>query len=230
MNSQEQKQTLIVQPKKALYIFGGVGIIMVILSLVGQYVSSPQNLSGIRFPFQADIINDYMLEFDFNGKPNIVIYYIVLILDVAAFLLFVISYLKKSVKDKYRFQWSAMAWIVLALSIDNLAVIHKKINEYVQSWSSSGGWFEYKWVIAGAVTLVILVAFFFRFWQHLDPKYKVLFLVPAVMYFGGALGKEYSLFIALDQALQYGAATLLIYSLLLYIKSEYPSFSVQTKG
>lgn len=223
MNKLEKEPTLIVQPRKALYILGGVGIVMALLSLIGQY---PDLLQRFQFPFQADIIQDYTLEFDFAGKPNIAIYYLVLLLDAASFLLFVIAYLKNAAGDKFKFQWSAMAWIVLALSIDNLAVIHKKIREYFQDWTDMGAWFEYKWLIVGMVALLVLVILFFRFWQSLDTKYGILFLVSAVMYFGGALGKEYSLFITLDQALQYGAATLLIYSLLLYIKSEYSFFSV----
>jgi len=227
MNKLKQEPTLIIQPRKVLYILGGIGIVMAFLSLIGQYTDL---LQGHHFPFQADLIQDYTLEFDFGGKPNIVIYYNVLLLDITSFLLFIVSYLKSAAGDKYKLQWFAMAWIVLAVSIDNLAVIHKKIKEYFQDWTDMGAWFEYKWVIVGIVILVILVILFFRFWQSLDTKYAILFFVSAVMYFGGALGKEYSLFITLDQMLQYGASALLIYSLLLYIKSEYPSFSFAIKN
>jgi len=226
VNKLEKEPTLIIQPRKALYILGGIGIVMVILSLIGQYADL---LQRFHFPFQADIIQDYTLEFDFNGKPNIAIYYLILLLDVASFLLFIISYLKNASGDKFKFQWFAMAWIVLALSMDNLAVIHKKIREYFQDWTGMGAWFEYNCLIVGIVTLVVLVILFLRFGQHLDAKYRIFFFASAIMYFGGAMGKEYSLFITLDQILQYGAATLLIYSLLLYIKSKYSFFSVSTK-
>jgi len=229
MDTQKQEQTLVVHPKKALYIFGGAGVILVILSLIGQYINSPENLQGIHFPFQVDIISDYTLEFDFAGKPDIVIYYNVLILNLAAFLLFVISYFKKMDMDQYRFHWRAMAWIVLVLAIDNMAVIHKKINEYFQGEAGMGAWYEYKWVITWIVVFAILIILFFRFWQHLESTYRILFLAPAVMYFAGAVGKEAAFLIPLDQVLQYGAATLMIYSALSYLKSHYPIFSVSSQ-
>ena len=240
MDTQGQEQNLIIKPRQVLFVFGGAGIIVLILSYISQYLRLFPDSYNIHSPFQADLIHDFIAEFDFNGQPNIAIYYNVLTLNVAACLLFIIAYFKNILKDAYRFYWIAMAWMVLFFSIDNLAEIHEKINLYFQGTAAVGGWSEYTWVIAGVAGIVILAVLFRRFWLHLDTKYRFLFLASVILYFAGILGKEvtrlhaskdfiYSLYITFEQGLQYGGATLLIYSLLLYILFVFPRFFVSTK-
>ena len=238
MTTPGQANTLIVQPRRALYIFGGAGIVVVILSFLSQYIRLFPDSYNIHYPIQADLIRDFILEFNFSGKSDIAIYYSVLILNVAACLLFIIAYLKNIDRDPYRFQWTGMAWIVLFFAIDSLAQILKKIQEFFRDKGWIGGGSEYVWVTGLVFLLAVL---FFRFWLHLDNKYRFLFLVSAALYFAGVLGMEitsfynskefiYSLFLTIEQGLQYGGVTLLIYSLLLYITSFFPQFFVSVGG
>ena len=238
MNTQEQERSLMIQPRRALYIFGGAGIVMVILSFASQYLRLYPDSYNIRYPVQASFINDFILEFNFAGQPDIAIYHNILLLDAAACLLFVIAYLKNAVKDAYRSRWTAMAWIILFFAVDNMAVFHRRIPLLFQGTTVMG--FKYAWMIAGIAGIVIFSVLFFRFWLHLDNKFRNLFLVSIVLYLAGAFGKEItgaravmdltnSLFLTAEQAFQYGGATLLTYSLLLYLTSFFPRFFVATK-
>jgi hypothetical protein len=239
VDTQEQEQTLIIQPKLALYILGGMGIVVLILSIIAEYLKIFPNSYTIHFPLQTTLIDDFITEFDFTGRPNIAIFFNMLILDTASILAFIIAYLKNISRDKYRLGWVAMAWIVWFLAIDNLAWIIERMNAYFKELIDAGGGFKYDPLTAGVVAVIILAALSFRFWMHLDNKYKVLFLISAVLYFGGEIGKELInlygpkkfvliVFSALEQALHYGGATLLVYSLLLYIGSYFSGFSVST--
>ncbi len=231
MNTQEYEPTLVIQPRRALYLFGGIGILVVILSFIGQYLFMFPDTYNIRSPFEANLIRDFISEFNFHGQPNISIYYNLLGLNAASFFLFVIAHFKKISKDKYWFHWAAMAWIVLVVSIDNLAIIRNKIVEYYQDSVNSAGSSPYGWMIAGILVAVVLIIFFFQFWLRLENKYRILFVTSIFIYFIGALIKAYSLlpFTALEQVLHYGGVTLLLYSVLHYMESHISWFSVSTK-
>lgn len=237
MNMQSSEPSLIIQPKRVLYFLGGAGIILVILGFVSQYIKLFPDSFTTHIPFKAYLTDDFISEFDFNGQPDIVIYYNVLLSNIAACLLFVIAYFKNISKDSYRTYWTALAGIVLFFAIDNLAVIYKKIEVLFRDEFSTG---KFTGAIGAGVAIIIFVAVFFRFWQHLDVKYKILFISSFALYFAGTLGEEittiysakrfsYALFLTLEQGLQYGGASLLIYTLLLYIPSSFPRFFVSTK-
>lgn len=246
MSTQAQERTLTLQPRWALYILGGTEIILLVLSLIGQYLRLFPNSYSIHSAVQENLIHDFVAEFDVNSEANITTYYSVSMAIVASLLLFVIAYLKNRARDGFRFHWAALACWLLYISMDDASVIHEKISKYLKGWTVMGGWFEYKWVIAGLAVLVILAVLFFRFWLHLDNKFKALFLISAAMFFGGAVGTEiiggrwaysfgsknftYVIINTLEQGLQYGGLMMLIYSLLLYIKSYFPRFSVSTSA
>ena len=245
MNTHDQGRTLTIRPRWALYFFGGLEIILIVFSLIGQYLRLSPDSYSIHSVFQEKLIRDFTAEFNVNSEGNMATYYSVSMAIAASFLVFVIAYLKNAAKDRYRFYWTALAWFLLYISMDDASVIHEKVSKYLKGWTVMGGWFEYKWVIAGIAVVGIFAISFFRFWLHLDNKYKILFLLSAAMFFGGAVGTEliggrwaysfgsknftYVILNTIEQGLQYAGLTFLIYSLLLYIKSYFPWFSVSTK-
>lgn len=245
MNSQHEEQSLNIQPQWALYIFGGVEVVLLILSLIGQYLQMFPDSYSIHSHFQENIVHYFILMFDVNSEANITTYYSVSMAIVASFLLFLIASLKNAVRDRYRFYWTILAWFVFYISMDDASVIHEKTSRYLKGLTDLGGWFEYKWVIIGLVVVAVFAVSFFRFWLHLDNKHKVLFLVSAGLFFGGAVGTElvggrwaysfgsknftYTLLTTFEQGMQYTGLTMLIYSLLSYLGTYYPRFSVATK-
>ncbi len=242
MDTKNQEKGIVIQPKLALYFFGGIEIIMILFSLIGQYLRLSPNSYSIHSLIQEKLIRDFIAEFNVNSEANLVTYYSVSMAIVASLLLFVIAYFKHAAKDRYRFYWTALAWFLLYISIDDASVIHEKTSKYLKNWTVMGGWFEYKWVIVGLVVVGIFAIAFFRFWLHLDNKYKLLFLASASLFFGGAVGAElvggrwaysngsknfiYVLLNTFEQGLQYLGLTLLIYSLLHYLSTYVPRFSV----
>ena len=242
MDLQEQNITLIAKPRRTLYILAGLGIVLIIFSLIGQYLRMFPNSFSAHSPL---LVHNFIVEFDVNAEANFPTMYSVSMAIAASFLLFVIAYFKNKARDGYRFHWVVLALFLLYVSVDDASVIHEKVSKYLKGLTDLGGWFQYKWVIVGLAIIAILGVSFFRFWLNLDNKYKILFLLSAGLFFGGAMGVEmvggrwanaygsrnftYILFTTLEQGMQYSGLMTLVYTLLLYIKSHIPNFSVSVK-
>lgn len=245
MNSLNQRLRLHIQPKWALSILGGLEIVILLLSLIGQYLQIFPDSYSIHSHFQENLIHYFIIVFDVNAEANVTTYYSVTLAIISSFLLFLIAYFKNADRDKYRFYWTVLGWFVLYIAMDDASVIHEKTSRYLKGLTDLGGWFEYKWVILGLAVVSIFAISFFRFWLHLDTKYKILFLVSAGLFFGGAVGTEliggrwaysfgsknftYVLLTTFEQGLQYGGLTMLIYSLLSYMKFYCPQFFISAQ-
>lgn len=236
------ENTITFNPQKLLLFLGGLWLAILCLSLAGQYLRMfPEHYGSVPTTGQ-DVIGDFIQEFDVNSEANVTSYYSVSLAILSSLLFFVVAYHKYADKDKYRLQWAALGFLLLYISMDDASVIHEKFSRYLKGMSDLGGWFEYKWVIIGLLAVGIIGVAFFRFWLHLDTRFKILFLLAGGMFFGGAVGFEliggrwaysfgsknfvYSVLTTLEQGLQYAGLTTMIYSLLLYLKSYAPQFNV----
>lgn len=242
MERNEQTPTLFLKPKSALLIFVVLWLIVIAFSVLGQYLRMFPDSYSISSEVQENLIRDFTKEFDVNSEANITTYYSVSMAILSSLLFFVVAYFKFAEKDRYRFHWAGLGLFLLYISMDDASVIHEKSSRYLKGLTVLGGWFEYKWVIIGLVVVGLLGITFFRFWLHLDTRYKILFLLAAGLFFGGAVGFEliggrwaysfgsksftYSLLTTFEQGLQYAGLTTMIYSLLLYLRSYMPQFSV----
>lgn len=237
MNTQSQGATLVVRLKRALYFIGGAGVVLALLSFASQYLRLFPDLINIRFPYQADLLGDFKLEFDFNGRSSIVIFFNMLFFNMAACLLFVIAFLKNINKEKYRFSWTAMAWTVLLFAVDSFADLSKKLEIIVKDKKAGSVGVDVPWLLIGTAILFVLFLFF---WLQLDRKFKPLFSASLIMCLAGVLVKglaglqdvnllNYVMYLTLAQILEYGAGITLVYSLLIYLTSNYPVFFVSTE-
>jgi len=244
----EEKTTLFFElnPKRVFLFFGGIWIIVLALSLFGQYLRMFPDRYSIHSVTQEYLVDDFIYAFDVNSEANITTFYSVSMAIVSSILFFVITYFKFQEKDRYRFQWFALGLILFYISMDDASVIHEKLSRYLKSWTAFGGWFEYKWVILGIVVVLLLGVTFFTFWLRLETRYKILFLLSAGLFFGGAVGFEvlggrwaysfgsknfiYSLFTTFEQGLQYFGLTTMVYTLLSYLGSYKPKFSIMVES
>ncbi|MCB0101547.1 MAG: hypothetical protein H6635_04970 [Anaerolineales bacterium] len=228
--------------RKVLIFFGVLWLAILCLSLAGQYLRMfPEHYGSLSATGQ-DVVGDFIQEFDVNSEANVTSYYSVSLAILSSLLFFVVAYLKYADKDKYRLQWVMLGFLLLYISMDDASVIHEKFSRYLKGMTDMGGWFEYKWVIIGLLAVVVIGVAFFRFWLHLDTRFKILFLLAGGMFFGGAVGFEliggrwaysfgsknffYSVLTTFEQGFQYAGLTTMIYSLLFYLKSYAPQFNV----
>lgn len=226
-----EKQTLVLNPRRVLYILAAVGIVVLLLSLWGIHMRFfPYNVSNNA---QANFIEDFSGEMDFNQQHNIAAYFGTLIMALAAYLSFVIVKFKKA-SDKV--VWSATAWVILFLSMDNLAEVLQKVNAYFQIGDNPKVPFPISEIVVAFLFLILIILL----WRQLDNQTRWLFVAFAVTYFGGVIGKELTrgtgkslttaLYIFVEQALEYGGEIVLVYALLNSLASSTRQFIVSIES
>lgn len=226
-----EKQTLVLNPRRVLYILAAVGIVVLLLSLWGIHMRFfPYNVSNNA---QANFIEDFSGEMDFNQQHNIAAYFGTLIMALAAYLSFIVAKFKKAA-DKVI--WSATAWMVFFLSMDNLAEVLQKVNAYFQIGDNPKVPFPISEIVAAFIFIVIVALL----WRQLDNQSRWFFVIFTLTYFGGVIGKELTrasgkslttaLHIFTEQALEYAGEIVLVYTLLHHFGLTFLRVSVSIAG
>lgn len=163
-------------------ILAGIAIVIAIVSLISEY------LVEVVFAQQdSSILLDFLDLFSVNLEDSIPTWYSVLILFVAAVLLFVIAKGKSQSKNDYTSYWWGLAFIFLYFSMDEGAVIHEIFAIPLQEAFNTDGFFAFGWQILAFPLVIIFGLVYLKFLFHLPPKTRNCFIVSAVLYAGGAL-------------------------------------------
>lgn len=233
----EQTPVIHFNPKRIFIVLISILIILVSLSIWGQRIKYI-GISDIRGPWHEFLIDLLMQSFYLDVEGNIPTYYNVVLLIIPSALLFAIAASKNFLKDKFRYQWYALAFVFLLLSIDEAASLHERLIKPMRQFSDAGGIFYFAWVIPGIVAVILFGLVFLMFFLHLDRKFKVLFFISLGIYIGGAIGGEmvsgyyaanlglknftYAVVASLEESVEMIGASMIIYSLLVYIKEYLP--------
>lgn len=229
-----------VSPRRVTLPLVVLAVILSILSSIGQALRLFPDAYTIHGPLQESLLDVFIYQFSLNTESNVATHFNTLTLLMVAALFFIIAALKIADKDKYRFGWFVLGLFALYLSVDEQCVLHEKLSNLFDSWSDYNGWLEYKWLIPALIGVGALAVLFIPFFFHLDHKFKILFVVSALMYFTGAFGGEmfsgrwasvngvknftYSALTTVEELLELNGINLLIYSTLHYLQVYYGSF------
>ncbi|MDD2923083.1 MAG: hypothetical protein PHQ36_12430, partial [Anaerolineales bacterium] len=232
--AENKEHIQIVQPLRVLKAFVILAFGFSVFSFIGQIFRLFPDYYTIHSPLQEVLLSIFIYQFGVNTEANIATHFATIILVIVAALFLVVALLKIAAKDKYRLGWLVLSLFVLYLSIDEQCVLHEKLSWIFSNWTNFNGWFEYKWVIPGFIGVAVFAAIYIPFFLHLETKFKILFIIAAVMYFTGALGSEiisghwasshgtknitYSLMTLFEELLEFNGVNLLMYSLLHYIQ------------
>jgi len=157
---EKSQQTINIKPTKVAAILLILAFILVALSLTGQsfrFFTLPFELHSATQEFFLDLFID---KFSVNTESNIPTTFNTLILAIASMLTFVIASGKRALKDKYRNEWSLLAFVFLYLSIDEAAMIHEEFSRLFKEAPDFSGWLQYKWLIPGSMVVILLALMF----------------------------------------------------------------------
>ena len=230
------------EPKKILKILLGITIVLALLNVVALYLRffpERYRVYSVLHEFALDIFID---RFSMNTEMNIPTYFSTLILLFASCLLFIIAKWKKAQKDRFRVHWAGLGWLLLLFSIDEFTAMHERFSKLFKAFPDFNGLFFFKWVIPGIIFIALFALLYFLFFLHLEGKYKLLFLISAILFFGGALGFEiiggryanyndtrnfsFQMIATVEESLEMVGVSLLIYSLLDYMKGYFTQIKV----
>jgi len=223
---------------RVLYILLAVVVLLVILSIYGQYIRYFPRDIDVRGPWHEMVIDTLNKSFFLDNEGNIPTYFNALLLFIPSILLAVIAAWKNVVRDKFRVHWTALSFIFLLLSVDEAAVLHEQIIKPIRAISEAGGVLYFGWVIPGVVVVILFLIVYLMFFLHLDRKFKILFFISLGLYISGVLGGEmvsgyfaerlgqknftYAIVASLEESVEMIGASLIIYSLLEYIQQYMP--------
>ena len=223
------ERTLTINPRRTLIVLASAGVAVILLSALGLHMRFFPGSYNVHNGTQANLLQDFGIEMDFNLKRNVASYFGMLFMALAAYVLFTIAKFKKSAE---KFPWAATAWVVFFLSIDNLAAILQKANVYFRIENGPKAYFP----VTEFIVAIIFAVLLFALWRQLDSQTRWLFLVFALTYFAGAIGKELTLgankeltaalFMLFEQALEYTGEIVLVYALLHHVSTSMAQFSI----
>ena len=226
------------RPSRVLIILFVCIALLVGLSILGQYIRFFPNsvdMNGAWGEFCVDLV---MHAFNMDAEANVPTYFNTIILFIPAVLFAAIAVTKFLDKDKFRVHWAGLATLFLYLSVDEASVLHEKLIKPMRSALDPGGIFYFAWIIPGIAFILIVGLMYLRFFLNLETKFKILFFASILLYFGGVIGGEmvsgyfaesigqknftYAVAASLEESIELIGASMLIYTLLTYIKQYLP--------
>jgi hypothetical protein len=232
-----QNITFRINPRKTLVVLLVTTAILVGLSIWGQKVRF-YGVADIRGAWHEFWLDHLMNSFYLDKESNIPTFFNALLLFLPSQLFSLISVWKFSVRDKYRYFWAGLALIYLFLAFDEASSLHETLIKPMRAIVGAEGIFRFSWVVAGGTAVVLFGLVYFYFFLHLERKFKILFFLSLAVYIGGVIGGEmisgyvasnfgmksfiYGVTASLEESLELIGCSLLIYSLLEYLKDNLP--------
>lgn len=223
-----------IQPRKIVTFLAGIALFIVLASVMIDLIEEltwAQKFFGFR------------VKFDLDQEANIPTYFATMILLLAALLFAIIGMLKPSTKGAFARQWQGMGLIFFFLSLDEAAVLHERFIGIFQLFLKPTGFFYFGWVILAIPLVIVTGIAYFRFFLHLPPKMKVLFVVSAFFYLAGAVGMEmvggwfaehygenrplYNVITTVEEIMEMTGIITLIYTLLLYVSQNFSELKLR---
>lgn len=190
------------------------------------------------YSYGTETVLQDLRHFNLNGEYSVPAWYSTMLLSLSAFLAALTSIFTVKAKQPFGFQWGFVAFCLLAMSVDEAAGFHETLIEPLRAIFNTTGALYFAWVIPAICALVLAAIVLFSFFLALPFLYKLLFGTSALLFFSGAVGMELtggwlltthgeeSLFYTggylVEEALEMIGLTVLLPSLLAYIRRQFP--------
>ena len=169
--------------KKTAVILGLIAVFLAIASLTGQHYK----LSGGDDPFLLKLVE----KFDLDGEgTNFPTWFQSSIMLLCAFLLAIISYIRREVKGIHYRVWQFMALVFLYLSLDETVCIHEQATLPLRHLLHAEGMLYFSWVIPAAVVVLLFLAYTVKLLRDLPVRVRWRFVAAGTIYISGAIVME----------------------------------------
>ena len=165
---------------------------------------------------------DFVRMFDLDMERNVPTLFSSAILLISGFLFYLLSKAPNEVKEGSRPYWLGLSLVFTFLAFDESAKIHEQLGDFTERFVDASGYLHYPWVISYGILVLILAAFYVRFFLKMEKKVFWSFMGSAVMYIGGAVGFE---LLGANESSLHGTETIL-YSVLYTIEESLEMFGV----
>ncbi|WP_099865286.1 hypothetical protein [Pararhizobium haloflavum] len=150
--------------------------------------------------------------FDAASEANIWTWYSVTVLTGAGYTHLIAAYTRWHRRRRDVGIWLTMSVIIFAMSLDDFAGIHERLEPVGEQLGGGEGALHFAWVVPGLlIAAVITLAFFFA-WRRLPALPRTYLALGIGLFFAGAIGLELIGGYVLDTS-GYGVSYVLLYHL-----------------
>lgn len=209
-------------------------ILFVVLSLSGQVYRYYFNNGEERYLTQM---------FNLDDEMNFPTYFSSLLLLCSSVIFLLVASAKRISKDNFYLNWYGLSFIFLFMSMDEILMLHEQFSAPIRSVMHTSDFFYFAWLLPAIISMLVFIVFNIKFLFNMPRKFQKLFVTSAVMYVFGAFGMEmiggkflsfygqnnfsYAVITTIEETLELSGSILLLYTLLLYKKSELPNLSLK---
>lgn len=185
------------------------------------------------------------MKFYFDQEGNMPSYFSSLLLLAVAVVASLIAAQKRQENDTFAVQWTGLAVVFLALSVDEAVSFHEVLIEPLLNAYHLSGVLRFPWVLAGGAFTAVFGVLYLKFFLALSPTMKWLFAASGIVYVTGVLGMEmlggylfvgfndfsesslpYMLAMTIEETLEMSGVLLFLYTLLRYVRGYMPRLTV----
>jgi len=175
-----------------------------------------------------------LLKFDVGGEQTVGAWLSSVMLMLCALVLLYIGAMERQRGASYARHWLGLSVIFAGLSMDEAVGLHEMTINPLREMFGTSGFFLYAWVIPATGFVALVGLAYLGFLRHLEPAFRVLFVLAGALFVGGALGFEmvegelvdfyarhlliYEAAMHLEDALESAGELLFLYGLLLYAR------------
>lgn len=185
-------------------------------------------------------------KFDLDSEQNVPTYFSALLIMASGSLCWLLAALKRNMGEKLTTGWWALGGILAAMSVEEVASMHESLSETLRGKLHVDGILHFAWIVPAFVFLAFLVVGMWKTVAGLPKTIRRLVVLAAVVYFGGAVGWEmvdglfasrfgenslgYQTIVTIEETCEMLGMTLMIYTLLDYIRQFAGGFDVSIEA
>jgi hypothetical protein len=175
----------VLHPRRTGRFLAGLAVYFALQSLFVEYL-----IERVLDPGASSTLVHFLDLFSVNAELTIPTWYATLLLFVAAVLFGWIAAAKRLSGDRFTGYWIGLSLIFCYLSMDEGAVIHEIVADWIQVAYTPTGFLAFGWQIVAIPLILVTVLVYLRFLKHLPPKVRTRFILSALLYVGGAIVVE----------------------------------------
>jgi hypothetical protein len=128
--------------------------------------------------------------FDFDIEGNIPTLYSACAMLFSASLLWFIAQLPQRDRDGTRKYWAGLSLIMAYLAVDEGAMIHENLSNFLEDYMVAEGFFYFLWIVPYGLASIALAAVYLRFVWALPSRTRKIFIASGSLFLAGAIGIE----------------------------------------
>lgn len=171
-----------VSPRKVALALGLLAIYFAAQSLVIEYAQI--QLANTDASPSLLLLLDL---FSVNAEQTIPTWYSAMLLFASSIVLWMIATAKRGDQHGYAGYWTGLAIVFLYLSMDESAVIHEILADWLQHRYELTGYLAFGWQLVAAPLVAFFGLLYARFVFRLPVRTRNLFILAGLLYLGGTL-------------------------------------------